>query len=134
MYEAQLPSDWSYIINDSQAKVLFCANQTIYDAVIKDVAPSAPTLQSTMCFDGEEGEQHVFATAMDAATEDVEGKLIMPPSVDDLASLIYTSGEFVSTILSVFHVCIYLFIFSSIFRLLIYICAYYYFSPQFTLI
>lgn len=92
MYEAQLPSDWSYIINDSQAKILFCATQEIYDAVQKDVAPSAPTLQTSMCLDAPEGEPHSFQTAMAAATEDSEGKLILEPTVDDLASLIYTSG------------------------------------------
>lgn len=92
MYEAQLPSDWSYIVNDSEAKVLFCATQEIYDSVMKDVAPSAPTLQTTMCLDAAEGEPHAFATAMAGATEDAEGKLILEPTVDDLASLIYTSG------------------------------------------
>jgi long-chain acyl-CoA synthetase len=92
MYEAQLPSDWSYIVNDSHAKVLFCANQEIYDSVMKNVKPSAPTLQSTLCLDAPEGEPHAFATAMAAAAEDAEGKLILEPTVDDLASLIYTSG------------------------------------------
>lgn len=92
MYEAQLPSDWSYIVNDSQAKVLFCATQGIYDSVIKDVAPSAPTLQTTMCLDAAKGEPHAFATAMASVAEDADGKLIIEPTVDDLASLIYTSG------------------------------------------
>lgn len=92
MYEAQLPSDWSYIINDSEAKVVFCATQEIYDAVQKDVKPSAPTLQTVMCLDAPEGEPHSFKTAMAAAAEDSEGKLILEPTVDDLASLIYTSG------------------------------------------
>lgn len=92
MYEAQMPSDWSYIINDSQAKVVFCATQAIYDTVSKDVAPSAPALQTTLCLDAPEGEPHAFATAMAAATEDIEGKLILAPNVDDIASLIYTSG------------------------------------------
>ena len=92
MYEAQLPADWSYIINDSQAKVLFCATQGIYDSVMDKVKLSAPTLQSVMCLDATEGEPHAFMTAMAAATEDAEGKLILEPTVDDLASLIYTSG------------------------------------------
>lgn len=93
MYEAQLPSDWSYIINDSEAKIVFCASQEIYDSVVKDVAPSAPTLQTTMCLDAPEGEPHAFATAMAAvAAGDTEGNLILEPTVDDLASLIYTSG------------------------------------------
>jgi long-chain acyl-CoA synthetase len=92
MYEAQLPSDWSYITNDSHAKVIFCATQEIYDSVVKDVKPAAPTLQSVLCLDAPEGEPHAFATAMAAAAEDAEGKLIVEPTVDDLASLIYTSG------------------------------------------
>jgi long-chain acyl-CoA synthetase len=92
MYEAQLPSDWSYILNDSQAKVVFCATQDIYDKVQKEVLPSTPTLQSALCFDAPEGEPHAFATAMAQATEDAEGKLIVEPTIDDLASLIYTSG------------------------------------------
>lgn len=103
MYEAQLPSDWSYIINDSEAKILFCATQEIYDAVQKDVAPSAPTLQTTMCLDAAEGEPHAFATAMAGAEEDNDGKLIIEPTVDDLASLIYTSGEYSRRVLLLAH-------------------------------
>jgi long-chain acyl-CoA synthetase len=45
-----------------------------------------------LCFDAAEGEPHSFKTAMAQATADAEGKLILPPTVDDLASLIYTSG------------------------------------------
>lgn len=87
-----MPSDWSYIVNDSGAKVLFCATQDIYDRVQTEVVPSAPALQSTLCFDAKEGEPHAFATVMANATEDADGKLILEPTIDDLASLIYTSG------------------------------------------
>lgn len=92
MYEAQLPADWSYIVNDSGCSVVFCANQDIFDRVQRHVVPSAPMLKSTLCFDAPEGEAHSFKTAMAQAEEDVEGSLIIKPTPDDLANLIYTSG------------------------------------------
>jgi len=92
MYEAQLPSDWSYITNDSGIKVLCCATQDIYDRVQEEVVPGAPALQSTLCFDAPEGEPHAFATLLAQAAEDSEKALVIAPTEDDLASLIYTSG------------------------------------------
>lgn len=92
MYEAQLPMDWTYIINDSGAKVVFSANQDIFDRVQREVLPNTPSVQSTLCLDGEQGQEHAFATAMDRATPDTEGSMIMAPTADDLADLIYTSG------------------------------------------
>jgi len=99
MYEAQLPSDWSYIVNDSGCSVLFCANQDIFDRVQKHVVPSAPMLQASMCFDGApEGAPYSFKSAMVAAevalskesATKVSGGLL--PLPEDLANLIYTSG------------------------------------------
>lgn len=92
MYEAQLPSDWAYILNDSGAKVVFTANQDIYDLVKSDVVPSVPSLQEVLCLDAAAGEPHAFATAMDGVTPDADGKLIQAPTPEDLANLIYTSG------------------------------------------
>ena len=92
MYEAQLPADWTYIINDSGARALFCATQDIYDRVQKEVLPSAPTIQATLCLDGPEGESHTFATAMSNSAPDSDGKYIIQPTQEDLANLIYTSG------------------------------------------
>ena len=93
MYEAQLPSDWTYILNDSQSKVLFCANQDIYDRVQQQVKPNVPSLQETLCFDAGHGEPHAFSTAMAGVSADSAGSLIVKPTPDDLANLIYTSGE-----------------------------------------
>jgi long-chain acyl-CoA synthetase len=92
MYEAQMPNDWSYILNDSGSTTLFCATQDIYDRVQKEVKPNTPLLHSTLCLNAPEGEPHAFATAMSKAQADTEGKLIQAPTPDDLAGLIYTSG------------------------------------------
>ncbi|GMI27827.1 hypothetical protein TeGR_g2502 [Tetraparma gracilis] len=90
MYEAQLPSDWSYIMNDAGCEVLLCATQDIYDRSVKEVKPQAPQLQHVLCFDAPAGEPHAFATAMAAA--EVSQSNLVPPKPEDLANLIYTSG------------------------------------------
>jgi long-chain acyl-CoA synthetase len=89
MYEAQLPTDWTYILNDSSSAVVFCANQDIYDRVQKEVLPSTPSVKASLCLDAPEGEPHAFATAMAAAQTD---SVIIQPTEEDLANLIYTSG------------------------------------------
>jgi len=94
MYEAQLAKDWSYIVNDSECVALFCATQTIYDRVSKEVLPSAPTVKATLCFDAPLGAPHSFNTAMvDAETHSRTSTVqVIEPSPDDLANLVYTSG------------------------------------------
>ena len=100
MYEAQLPSDWSYIANDSECCVLFCATQDIYDRTVQEVLPQTPSVKATLCLDAPNGEDYVFATRMESATSATTGATaivssqdyIIQPSPDDLASLIYTSG------------------------------------------
>lgn len=90
MYEAQLPKDWTYILNDSGSCAVICATQEIYDCVQKEVLPSTPTVTASICLDAAEGEPHAFATLM-AAQKDVSS-IIVKPTPDDLANLIYTSG------------------------------------------
>lgn len=90
MYEAQLPSDWTYILNDSQSSVLFCATQEIFDRVQKEVLPSTPAVKASLCLNAPEGEPHAFATAM--ANAKPNANLILAPSEEDLCNLIYTSG------------------------------------------
>ena len=67
MYEAQLPKDWSYIINDSDCSVLFCSTRDISDRVRGEVLPSAPTVVASLCLDGRVGDEGSFSTAMDRA-------------------------------------------------------------------
>ncbi len=98
MYEAQLPSDWSYIANDSECSVLFCATQDIYDRTLKEVLPQTPSVKATICLDARLGEAHAFATHMEAAEAEnststsTTASSIIKPTPDDLANLIYTSG------------------------------------------
>jgi len=93
MYEAQLPSDWTYITNDAGCSVLFCATQEIYDRTIAEVIPQTPSVRATLCLKADAGEPHAFQTYMEAAA-DHEGCTadVIKPSPDDLANLIYTSG------------------------------------------
>lgn len=93
MYEAQLASDWTYILNDSGSRAVFCATQDIYDRLQREVLPSTPSVHAALCLDAAEGDRHSFSTAMAAVGEgDQEGLLVTPPTPEDLANLIYTSG------------------------------------------
>ena len=91
MYEAQLPSDWTYILNDSGSCAVFCATQDIFDQVQQQVLPSTPTVKASLCLDAPLGEAHSFQTAMAASSGDAEGSMIRKPTKEDLANLIYTS-------------------------------------------
>jgi len=92
MYESQLPSDWTYILNDSGANVVFCATQQIFDKVRNEVLPSTPSVKSSLCLDAPAEEPHSFQGALSANEIDTHGSLVVAPSPDDLAGLIYTSG------------------------------------------
>lgn len=92
MYEAQLPSDWTYILNDSGAHAVFCASQEIFDKVQNEVLPSTPAVKSSFCLDAPLGEPHSFEGALSASEMDSNGSLISAPTPEDLAGLIYTSG------------------------------------------
>jgi long-chain acyl-CoA synthetase len=93
MYEAQLPSDWGYILNDSGSSVVFCATQDIYDRLQREVLGSTESVQAVLCLDAPEGAPHAFATEMNRVGEgDHARKLAAPPAPEDLADLIYTSG------------------------------------------
>lgn len=97
MYEAQLASDWTYILNDSEATVLFTANDAILATVRREVLPNVPLLKAALSLDAVEGQAHAFATIMAAhggpdATTGQWSVPATPPTPDDLANLIYTSG------------------------------------------
>jgi long-chain acyl-CoA synthetase len=90
MYEAQLSSDWRYIINDSAATALFCSTQEIFHRVNKEVLPVTPHIHSSLCLDAGEGEIYGYQTV----ARDVGAAFVAPikPQEEDLANLIYTSG------------------------------------------
>jgi long-chain acyl-CoA synthetase len=90
MYEAQLPKDWEFIVNDCQAKVLIVAS----DAIAEKTRPFLDTLPSL---------EHIVS--MDPATKtsdkvhSFKSLAATPPKVatvkpasKDTAGLIYTSG------------------------------------------
>jgi long-chain acyl-CoA synthetase len=92
MYEAQLPADWTYILNDSEAMLLFVANDSILATVRREVLANVPGLKAAFSMDAVEGQTHAFATVMAAQEPDEAGRYLNAPSPDDLANLIYTSG------------------------------------------
>ena len=92
MYEAQLPDDWTYITNDSEASVLFCATQDIYDRVTSEVLPQTPSVKATLCLDAPATEPFAFSKHMNDAQKHSVTSPIITPTPDDLANLIYTSG------------------------------------------
>jgi long-chain acyl-CoA synthetase len=99
MYEAQLSSDWSYIVNDSGASVLFCSTESIFHRVNNDVLPMTPHVHSVLCLDKgttSSGEDYVYQTALDRIRqyntsnngEDTPIITTIPPTPDDLADII----------------------------------------------
>lgn len=97
MYEAQLPSDWSYILNDAQCAALIVANDSIYDRACAEVEREVPHLKKSnilsMTVGEEEGQSdHSFHKHMNLVSNG--GKFVTPtaPTPQHLANLIYTSG------------------------------------------
>ncbi|KAG7374459.1 long-chain-fatty-acid-CoA ligase [Nitzschia inconspicua] len=90
MYEAQLSSDWRYIINDSGANVLFCSKQEIFDRLNREVLPMTSHVHTTLCLDAVHGEVYGYKTVTDEVQNSIATSIA--PCKEDLANLIYTSG------------------------------------------
>lgn len=97
MYEAQPEKDWQYIIHDSEAKLVLCANDTIYEKV----APMVETerkLQSVLSIDSDSQLLHSYGYWMGkvqipASSEERKAQMFQVTKPDDhLATIIYTSG------------------------------------------
>eukprot|EP01038_Epipyxis_sp_PR26KG_P004305 gene4305-6101_t len=93
MYEAQLASDWKYIIEDSNAKLLIVSNEIVYEKT-KDFVGTVGSIKSIVCFESTEDKPHSYKKLMHEASQDQSG--IVPTfenlTKDDLCVLIYTSG------------------------------------------
>ena len=87
--KAQLPKDWTHILNDSQCQTLFASTEEIYLKIKKEVLPSTPLLNEVICLDGPKAEPNSFERLMEV---DRETCGVVEPTEDDLANLIYTSG------------------------------------------
>lgn len=90
MYEAQLPDDWTYILNDSACSAVFCATEAIFHTLHKEVLPSTPSVKASLCFDSALGEPQAFATVLENVGTTKTS--VIKPTPEDLADLIYTSG------------------------------------------
>ncbi|KAL7519059.1 hypothetical protein ACHAWX_003856 [Stephanocyclus meneghinianus] len=91
MYEAQLPTDWTHILNDSQCRTIFTSTEDIYLRIKSEVLPSTPSINEVICLDGPKDEPNSFEDMMKNMVGREECKVV-EPSEDDLANLIYTSG------------------------------------------
>ncbi|TNE44109.1 MAG: long-chain fatty acid--CoA ligase [Deltaproteobacteria bacterium] len=89
MYESQLPKDWKFIIEDSDAVVLLAASTSIYDST-KDWPGEVGQLQHVLCFDAPASEEHSFAAHLKKGAQNPVDSA--SPSADEVAGLIYTSG------------------------------------------
>jgi long-chain acyl-CoA synthetase len=89
MYEAQLPKEWKYILEDCGAKVLLAANTLIYDQTTGFIE-EIDALEHVVNFEGAASDSMTFE-ALCAA-----GRLAPTPSVspspEDICGFIYTSG------------------------------------------
>mmetsp|Transcript_19856 Transcript_19856/g.59104 ORF Transcript_19856/g.59104 Transcript_19856/m.59104 type:complete len:668 (-) Transcript_19856:42-2045(-) len=85
MYEQQKPDEWKYILEDSEAKVLFVSRQELVEPAAEAAAKYG---KRVLCFEDLSGGERDFeaAIASGAPAADVDAK------ATDLASLIYTSG------------------------------------------
>jgi long-chain acyl-CoA synthetase len=87
MYESELPHIWKYIITDGSIKVLFAANQAIYDT-IKGFQKDIPTLEHIFIIDSEGPLSMAELERVGEANPIASIK----PDPRDVAGLIYTSG------------------------------------------
>ena len=88
MYEAELVQVWKYIIADSALKILFVSKPEIYEKV-KEFQKDIPTLAHIYLIEGE-GESTMKALEKNGAQNPVPS---LHPDADDIAVLIYTSGD-----------------------------------------
>lgn len=89
MYEAQLAKDWKYIIEDSEAKLLLVANQTIYDQT-KGFVDEVDSLERVIFFDGPNDHDDSYAKLLEKGRQSPAE--IADVGKDDICGFIYTSG------------------------------------------
>jgi long-chain acyl-CoA synthetase len=87
MYEKELAKIWKHIIKDGSIKVLFVANDTIYDTV-QQFRSEVPELEHLFVIDGSKAES---MTGIEAKGREKPVGSIQPKPTD-IAVLIYTSG------------------------------------------
>lgn len=88
MYEAQLPKDWRYILEDSAARVLLTSTPDIYAATSAFVG-EITSLEHVLSFDAPEEAEESWARQLREASP---SEACDAPAPSDIAGLVYTSG------------------------------------------
>lgn len=89
MYTAQLPKEWQYILNDSQAAIVFAATAKEYEALVA-IAPELPDLKRVIGLHlPREHADSYLALLADGREHPTEKQ---QPKPEDIACCIYTSG------------------------------------------
>jgi long-chain acyl-CoA synthetase len=89
MYEAQHPKDWTYILQDSGAKVLLTSSEIIRERA-RRVVDGLPRVEHVIGFDAPPDRDYSYARLLEEGRKrDVPSK---KPHANETAGLIYTSG------------------------------------------
>jgi long-chain acyl-CoA synthetase len=90
MYESQTREDWSYILRDSGAKVVFGATRDIISA-LEEAKPGIASLQHICGFSLDATDERSFASMLKRgrAAAKLPSSAVAP---DDVAAFVYTSG------------------------------------------
>jgi len=91
MYEAQKPKDWSYIINDSDAKVLLTSKKDVYRQTYH-FAGVIGNLKEVICFESSKERPHSFERLLEVGANKNFADFQQKPTREDIATVIYTSG------------------------------------------
>jgi long-chain acyl-CoA synthetase len=90
MYESQTRDDWTFILRDSGAKVVFGAKREIVQA-LDEAKPGIPTLTHVCGFDLDAKDPRSFATMLESGRTGPK-LAAAQPSPEDVAAFVYTSG------------------------------------------
>ncbi len=89
MYEAQLPKEWKFILDDCAAKVVIAANQRVYDELVK-LQAELPVLEHIIGLELPESVDNSYAALLRQGEANPVAARI--PQPDEIAGFIYTSG------------------------------------------
>lgn len=89
MYEAQLVKDWKYILEDSSAKILLVANETIHAQTI-GLVDEIESLERVIYFDGRPDHNDAYDSLLEHGRHNPAP--LVYPETEDICGFIYTSG------------------------------------------
>lgn len=94
VYPTISPTDFEYIFNDSEIKLVFVSDADLYEKVAS-IKEKVPTLVSIYTFDRVEGVAHweeIMSVGEDDGTQEEVEAVKSHVKTDDLVTIIYTSG------------------------------------------